>query len=261
MLNMAGDDVVWLASFGFDYRRFPELGNVLLANKELTSALASAAGKYCDFVFGTVLPALGLRILRAQDLGALVRLAKAVEPNVFIVFHCMPDILNALRPWSAEAFQVLADVAEEAGATNSQYIFGEGLPVMNKRGIIGTVENLSEVCALLLQFAANVGVAHLYSAFVTGLRLHLNNFIKSIADLQALVELARVAGPNVDFLFNLGFPVVKDLIQPPENNLQSVGLALIEAFKQKADWNADELKQFVLARLAGGSAEALRRAA
>lgn len=121
------EDLAWLVDLGFNYGKYPGLGNLLIANKRITIAIAGYAGKDVDAFFKFTLPIFELRIRTSADLAGFGVIAGVAGKATNYVFMGLAQIVRFIN---YDTIQILAELAKMAGPNNIGYIFCNGFPAV-----------------------------------------------------------------------------------------------------------------------------------
>ncbi len=197
------NDINWLKRRGFPYATFSRLGNLLIANREITEELIRASGEHAGFVFEDGLPTVakaGL-VKNIDDLRVLVELAHASEINfvrMLVMLECgSPELINIIKSLIKNAddlrsvgliFIEIYDASTQYSGHNLGRVLNEGLPIIFKVGLI-----------------------------------------KKANDLRVLVELVHALGDNIMPVLENALPAaVKAGMIKNADDLRSIGLILAE---------------------------------
>jgi hypothetical protein len=194
----SSDDIAWLDELEFPYDQAPDLGNLLLKNKDVTTIISDTA-KHCKYyVFHGGLPAAKNIIKNREDLQRIgLWLVKIEQKTRTMSFLFVSKAIEFGLIKKVSDSQILSDIADIAGVYTEDVI-NYGIPAVQP--LIKNHQNLVEACFSLAEIAKAVG--YVQEIFEVSLPAIIKRgLIKNIADLKFLVEIAQLGGKGYGIVF------------------------------------------------------------
>ncbi len=147
------EEIKWIKSLYFPYDKYPDSGNLLIENKDITEKIVKASGKNAYFVLNETLPYVfyaGLikdsESLKEYGL-VLADIAKAA-PGLLaqnILKQGLHDVFNAGLIKNTEDLKIIRDIIKASSKDYFWAILNDGLLAIAKAGLINSTEDLKVI--------------------------------------------------------------------------------------------------------------------